>query len=40
VAKGGRFATLASAQFMAEPAQTPTPLDGLYEATAPQTRAG
>ena len=40
VAKGGRFAMLAAAQFMTEPAATPTPLDGLYEASAPQTRAG
>jgi ATP-binding cassette subfamily B protein len=40
VKKGGRFATLAAAQFMTEPAQTPTPLDGLYEASAPQARAG
>jgi ATP-binding cassette subfamily B protein len=39
VAKGGRFASLAAAQFMAEPQYT-QPIDGLYEATAPQTRAG
>ncbi|MBI1980891.1 MAG: glucan ABC transporter ATP-binding protein/ permease [Methylocystis sp.] len=36
VAKGGRFATLAAAQFMAEPAVPTTQLDGLYEATTPQ----
>ena len=40
VARGGRFAMLAAAQFMTEPAATPTPLDGLYEASAPQARAG
>lgn len=40
VEKGGRFAMLAAAQFMTEPAVSPTPLDGLYESTAPQTRAG
>lgn len=40
VAKGGRFATLAAAQFMAEPPQTPTPLDGVYEAIGPEARAG
>lgn len=36
VAKGGRFATLAAAQFMAEPTVPTTQLDGLYEPTAPQ----
>ena len=33
VAKGGRFATLAAAQFMTEPTISTTPLDGVYEAT-------
>jgi ATP-binding cassette subfamily B protein len=36
VAKGGRFATLAAAQFMTEPTISTTPLDGVYEAGAPQ----
>lgn len=36
VAKGGRFATLAAAQFMTEPTISTTPLDGLYEAPEPQ----
>lgn len=40
VAKGGRFATLAAAQFMTEPTTPTTPLDGVHEATAPQVRAG
>ncbi|WP_424360067.1 glucan ABC transporter ATP-binding protein/ permease [Methylocystis parvus] len=40
VEKGGRFATLAAAQFMAEPPQATAGLDGLHEATAPQARAG
>ncbi len=40
VAKGERFAMLAAAQFMTEPVVSQTPLDGLYEASAPQTRAG
>lgn len=40
VEKGGRFATLAAAQFMTEPTTPTTPLDGVHEATAPQVRAG
>ncbi len=40
VAKGGRFAALAAAQFMAEPQPTTAGLEGLHEATAPQVRAG
>ncbi|QGM97649.1 glucan ABC transporter ATP-binding protein/ permease [Methylocystis parvus] len=40
VEKGGRFATLAAAQFMAEPPQPTAGLEGLHEATAPQVRAG
>ncbi|MFO1104103.1 MAG: glucan ABC transporter ATP-binding protein/ permease [Methylocystis sp.] len=40
VARGGRFATLAAAQFMAEPTVSTTPLDGVYEATAAQASAG
>lgn len=41
VAKGGRFATLAAAQFMTEPT-TPAAggLEGVHEPTAPQARAG
>lgn len=39
VKKGGRFATLAAAQFMTEPT-TPKGIDGLHEPTAPQARAG
>ncbi|KAF0134216.1 glucan ABC transporter ATP-binding protein/ permease [Methylocystis sp.] len=39
VAKGGRFAMLAAAQFMTEPTVSTTPLDGVYEAGA-QTGAG
>ncbi len=34
VAKGGRFATLAAAQFMTEPMVSTTALDGVYEASA------
>ncbi len=41
VAKGGRFATLAAAQFMTEPTTAPAAgLEGLREPTAPQARAG
>jgi ATP-binding cassette subfamily B protein len=41
VAKGGRFATLAAAQFMTEPSTTAAAgLEGLREPTAPQARAG
>jgi ATP-binding cassette, subfamily B, beta-glucan exporter len=40
VAKGGRFAALAAAQFMAEPTQPTAGLEGLHEPTAPQARAG
>lgn len=40
VAKGGRFAALAAAQFMAEPPQPTAGLEGLHEPTAPQARAG
>lgn len=40
VAKGGRFATLAAAQFMTEPAPPAAGLEGLREPTAPQARAG
>jgi ATP-binding cassette subfamily B protein len=40
VAKGGRFATLAAAQFMTEPTVPTTPLDGVYEPTAAQTATG
>jgi ATP-binding cassette, subfamily B, beta-glucan exporter len=40
VAKGGRFATLAAAQFMTEPTQPTAGLEGLHEPTAPQARAG
>ncbi|CAJ0880204.1 Beta-(1--_2)glucan export ATP-binding/permease protein NdvA [freshwater sediment metagenome] len=41
VAKGGRFATLASAQFMTEPTQSAAGgLEGVHEPTAPQARAG
>jgi len=40
VARGGRFATLAAAQFMAEPTQPTSGLEGLHEPTAPQVRAG
>lgn len=40
VEKGGRFAALAAAQFMAEPPQPTAGLEGLHEATAPQARAG
>ncbi|PPD41223.1 MAG: cyclic beta-1,2-glucan ABC transporter [Methylocystis sp.] len=40
VAKGGRFAALAAAQFMAEPPKGTAGLEGLHEATAPQVRAG
>ena len=36
VAKGGRFAMLAAAQFMTEPTVSTTPLDGVYEAGAQQ----
>ncbi len=39
VAKGGRFAMLAAAQFMTDSPPSTT-LEGLYEATAPQARAG
>ncbi|MBM3553399.1 MAG: glucan ABC transporter ATP-binding protein/ permease [Alphaproteobacteria bacterium] len=34
VARGGRFATLAAAQFMTEPTISTTALDGVYEASA------
>jgi ATP-binding cassette subfamily B protein len=41
VAKGGRFATLAAAQFMTEPTTTQAAgLEGVHEPTAPQARAG
>lgn len=40
VAKGGRFAMLAAAQFMTEPTVPTTPLDGVHEPTAPQAHAG
>jgi glucan exporter ATP-binding protein len=41
VAKGGRFATLASAQFMTETTQSAAGgLEGVHEPTAPQARAG
>ncbi len=41
VARGGRFATLAAAQFMTEPpAPAAAGLEGLWEPTAPQARAG
>jgi ATP-binding cassette subfamily B protein len=41
VAKGGRFTTLAAAQFMTEPTTTQAAgLEGVHEPTAPQARAG
>lgn len=40
VARGGRFATLAAAQFMTEPTTPTAGLEGLHEPTAPQARAG
>ncbi|GLI91824.1 glucan ABC transporter ATP-binding protein/ permease [Methylocystis echinoides] len=41
VAKGGRFATLAAAQFMTEPSKSGAgALEGVHEPTAPQARAG
>jgi glucan exporter ATP-binding protein len=40
VAKGGRFAALAAAQFMAEPTQQPTAGQEGVQPSAPQVRAG